>query len=126
MTHIRKKGQSILSFLLVLMGMTLYGQNDIYLSYECSDQIIRPTKAKIKLMSPDKKTFYLFEDSVRNFNFSKRNYFKSKGKYTLSICFEAEKYGKDSLNYVFELNGDEIITTITLSFDYREKRFTIM
>jgi len=121
MTHIRKIAQSVLSSLLLLMGMTLYGQNDIHFSYECSDKINSPTKASILLKSPDNEISNLFTDKVNNYNFSEKNYFKSKGKYTLSISFEAEKYGKDSLDYDFELNGFEIITVISVAFDYRER-----
>lgn len=121
MTDMRKIAQSVLSSLLLLMGITLYGQNDIHFSYECSDKINSPTKATILLKSPDKQMFNLFTDKVSNYDFSEKNYFKSKGKYTLSISFEAEKYGKDSLDYDFELNGFEINTVISVEFDYRER-----
>lgn len=117
----REIAQSVLSSLFLLIGMTLYGQNEIHFSYECRDKINSPTKTTILLKSPDKKIFNLFTDKVNNYNFSEKNYFNSKGKYTLSISFEAEKYGKDSLDYGFELNGYEINTEISVEFDYRER-----
>lgn len=121
MTQIRKIVQSVLIFLLVAMGTTLYGQNDMLFSYECRDDIRGNTKAEVILKSPDNTTINLFKDTVSNYSFSEKKYFKSKGKYTLSISFEAEKYGKDSLNYDFELNGYEMVTYISVTFDYRER-----
>jgi len=103
------------------MGMTLYGQNDIRFSFECNERIESPSKAKIILKSPDKESFNMFTDTIRNYSFSEKNFFKSKGKYTLSITFETEKYGKDSLDYTFELKGSEVTIVISVSFDYREK-----
>lgn len=121
MTLFQKIAQSVLFLLLTLKGITLNGQNDIYFSYKCSDTTLRPINAEIKLISPDLKIFNLFTDTVGNYNFTEKKYFKTKGNYTLSIYFKAENYGKDSLKYDFDLKGDEIITRILLSFDYREK-----
>lgn len=113
--------QNILLSLLLLMGITLYGQNDIHFSYECNDKIECPSNAKIILKSPDKEIFNLFDDTLSNYKFSEKNYFKSKGRYILSIHFEAGKYGKDYLDYTFDLKGSEIATAISVSFDYKER-----
>jgi hypothetical protein len=121
MTHIRKLAKYILSTLLLIMGMTLYGQNDLRFSYECRDKSLSPIKAKILLKSPDKEIVNLFSDTVSNFVFSGKNYFKSKGNYTLLITYLTENYGKDSIDYDFDISGTEIITDISIEFDYRER-----
>jgi len=121
MTHIQKIAKFIISSLLLLMGMTLYGQNDLHFSYECKDKTISPIKAKIILKSPNKEIFNLFVDTVSSFVFSEKNYFKSKGNYTLSVSYITENHGKDSIDYEFDLNGNEIITDISVSFDFRER-----
>lgn len=121
MIYIQKIAQNILSFLLLLMGMTLYGQNDFKFSYECGNEIKRPFKTKILLKHPDNTTSNLLIDTVSKYNFSEMNYLKFKGKYTLSIWFETDDYGKDSLEYDFDLNGNEIISDISVSFDFSER-----
>jgi hypothetical protein len=73
------------------------------------------------LKLPENKTYTLFSDTINESNYSNKNFFKTKGKYTISIFFEAEKYGSDSIDYNFELNGYEINTEISVRFDYRER-----
>ena len=107
--------------LLLVMGMTLYGQRRIDFSYKCENNIKRPFKSRILLKHPENKTSKLFSDTISEYNFSSKNFLKTKGKYTISIFFEAENYGKDSIDYNFELNGHEINTMIYVSFDYSEK-----
>ena len=104
-----------------LISETLYAQNELHFSYKCENEIIRPVKVKVSLKSPDREIYNLLTDSLSEYEFSEKNYFKSKGKYVLSIRFESSKYGKDSLIYDFELNGEEISTSISISFDYRDK-----
>ena len=111
----------VLISLLIVKGIGLYGQSDIHFSYECRDKIKSPVAARILLKFPDKTIFNLLIDTVTKYSFSEKNYFKSKGKYTLSVLFEAEKYGKDSLDYDFELNGSEISTVISVEFGYNER-----
>lgn len=103
------------------MGVNTYGQNNINFSYECSDNILSPTSVRILLKSPDSKSFNLFTDTLSRFTFTEKNFFKLKGEYILSIWFYAGEYGSDSLEYSFELNGGELNTSISLSFDYKEK-----
>lgn len=105
----------------LLMGVNTYGQNNINFSYECSDNILSPTSVRILLKSPDSKSFNLFTDTLSRFTFTEKNFFKLKGEYILSIWFYAGEYGSDSLEYSFELNGGELNTSISLSFDYKEK-----
>lgn len=121
MKHVFNIARFLLVFLLVVKGLHLYGQNDLRFSYKCSDEIRRPYNTKILLKYPDNKISYLLLDTLSKYNFSEKNYFNSKGKYTLSIWFETEKYGKDSIDYNFDLNGNEIITDISVGFDYRER-----
>jgi len=121
MKKIEKITLYIFSFLAFLMGETLYGQNDIHFSYECEAGVSKPAKARILLKSPDNKIFTLFADTVNEYEFYEKNYFKSNGKYILSVWFEDAKHVKDSLNYDFELSGKEIITLISISLDYRER-----
>ncbi|NJK98759.1 MAG: hypothetical protein HC905_31010 [Bacteroidales bacterium] len=121
MTHIQKITKYVLSTLLLITGMTLYGQNDLHFSYECQDKTLSPIKAKILLKSPDKEIFNLFADTVSNFVFSGKNYFKTKGNYTLLITYSTDNYGKDSIDYDFNISGSEINTDISIEFDYRER-----
>ena len=101
--------------------MQLYGQNDFRFSYECGDEIKKPFKTKILLKYPDDKISLLPIDTASTYIVSEKNYLKYKGKYTLSIWCETESYGKDSINYDFNLNGNEIITDISVRFGYRER-----
>jgi hypothetical protein len=111
----------ILVFVLFLKGIQLYGQNDFRFSYVCGNEIKRPFTSKILLKYPDNTTSNLLIDTVSKYNFSEINYLKFKGKYTLSIWFETDNYGKDSLEYDFNLNGNEIISDISVSFDFSER-----
>ena len=99
----------------------LYERNDINFSFELGDEIASTSKARILLKTPKKEILNLFTDTISKYEFSKRHYFKSKGKYTLSIYFESKTYGADSLNYDFKLNGMELNVSISISFDYRER-----
>jgi len=121
MAHIQKIAKYIISSLLLLMGMALYGQNDLHFSYECKDKTISPIKTKIILKSPNKAIFNLFVDTVSSFVFSEKNYFKSKGNYTLSIFYVTDNHGKDSIDYDFAISGNEIYTDISIGFDYSER-----
>lgn len=121
MKRIRIITRRIFIFLLLIEGMSLYGQNGINFSYKCENEIIRPIKSRILLKLPENKTYTLFSDTINESNYSNKNFFKTKGKYTISIFFEAEKYGSDSIDYNFELNGYEINTEISVRFDYRER-----
>jgi hypothetical protein len=121
MTHIQEITKYVLSTLLFILGMTLYGQNDLHFSYECNDKIISPIKTTILLKTPDKEIFNLYADTVSDFVFSKKNYFKSIGKCTLSISFVTKNNGIDSIDYDFDINGAELITDISVEFDYRER-----
>lgn len=123
MKRIRAITRRIFIFLLLLEGMSLYGQNRINFSYKCENEIKRPFKSRISLKLPEKKTYKLFSDTINESNYSTKDIFKTKGKYTISIFFEAEKYGKDSIDYNFELNGTEINTTISVSFDFSERLY---
>jgi len=99
----------------------LYERNDINFSFEFGDEIASTSKARILLKTPQKEVLNLFTDTISKYEFSKKNYFKSKGKHTLSIYFESKKYGADSLNYDFKLNGKELNVSISISFDYKER-----
>ena len=123
MKQIQTITRRIFIFLLLLEGMSLYGQNRINFSYKCENEIKRPYKSRILLKLPENKTYKLFSDTINELKYSTTDFFKTKGKYVISIYFDAEKYGKDSINYSFELNGTEINTTISVSFDFRERLY---
>lgn len=122
MTNINKIYLSFLSSLLLLLGMNLYGQNDLFFSYRSSEDIKWTTNVIILLKSPDKEVFNLFTDTVKEYNYSGDNYFLSKGKYSLSIWYVDENNVKDSIDYDFELYGNEMSTKISVSFDYMIER----
>jgi len=121
MKRIRITTRRILIFLLLVEGMNLYGQNGIEFSYKCENEIKRPFNSRILLKLPKNKTQKLFSDTINDYHFKTKNFLKIQGKCTISIFFEAEKYGKDSIDYNFELNGNEINTEISVRFDYSER-----
>lgn len=121
MTDLHKITKIGLLILALFKGMDSYAQNEVYFKYECDEKIISPTTAKIILESAQGDELVLFSDTVKNYHFSENNFFKSRGEQNLSISFNAGKYGKDSLDYHFELSGSEIITVISISFDYKER-----
>ncbi len=123
MKRIRTITRLFLISLLFVKGLTLYGQNEINFSYECEDEILKPFKSRILLKLPENKTQMLFSDSTNEYRFSTKNFFKSKGKYSISLLFETEKYGKDSIDYGFVLKGNELNTEISVSFDYGERLY---
>lgn len=121
MKQVFNKVRLILVFSMLITVMQLYGHNDFSFSYECGDEIKRPVKTRILLKYPDDKIFKLLIDTVSKYKVSEKNFLMYKGKYTLSIWFETVSYGKDSIDYDFELNGNEIITEISVSFGYRDR-----
>lgn len=120
MKQIHIKGRFLFSFLLIVNGLLLYGQTELRFGYECADEIKGP-EVKIFIKGPDNMTLKLLVDTVRIFNFYQKDYFKYKGKYILSICLVTEKYGKDSINYDFDLKGNETEVDISASFDFNER-----
>lgn len=111
----------ILVLSLLIKGVYTYGQHELRLSYVCEDEIKGSFRTEIRLKHPDNKTSYLFTDTVRKYKVSEKNYLKLNGKYTLSIWFDAKNYGKDSLNYDFNVNGNELVSDISIRFDYDER-----
>ena len=101
--------------------MNLHGQNEMQFSFECGEAIKSPIETSILLKLPDGRISKLYSDSKTKYDFIDRENYTSKGKYILSIFFSTENYGQDSIDYGFELNGDEIKTTISVDFDYKER-----
>ncbi|MBB6461858.1 hypothetical protein [Flammeovirga kamogawensis] len=101
--------------------MNLHGQNVLQFSIESGEAIKSPIESSVLLKFPDGRISKLYSDSKSKYDFIDKEYFTSKGKYILSIYFIAEKYGQDSIEYDFELNGDEIKTTISVNFDFKER-----
>jgi|SRR5665647_50372 len=108
----------ILVSLLLVKSLTLYGQNHIDFYYKCGDGIKESINSRITLKQPNNKTIVLYSDTVSYYDFSSKNFFKNKGKYQLIVLFDTENYGKDTVNYKFELNGTELSTTIYVSFNH--------
>ncbi|MCB9313816.1 MAG: hypothetical protein R2787_05885 [Saprospiraceae bacterium] len=111
----------IIIFFVCLMSMNLHGQNELQFSFECGESIKSPIESSVLLKFPDGRISKLYLDSKPKYDFIDKEYFTSKGKYILSIYFIAENYGQDSIEYDFELNGDEIKTTISVNFDFKER-----
>ncbi|NRB65362.1 MAG: hypothetical protein HRU40_20490 [Saprospiraceae bacterium] len=101
--------------------MNLHGQNELQFSFECGESIKSPIESSVSIKFPDGRISKLYSDSKTKYDFIDKEYFTSKGKYILSIYFIAENYGQDSIEYDFELNGDEVKTTISVNFDFRER-----
>lgn len=121
MANIQKIAEFVLSTFLLIMGMSLYGQNDLRFSYECKDKTLSPFNTKVLLKSPDKEIFNLFADTASKFVLSEKEYFKSTGIYTLFITYSTEGHGQDSIAYDFDICGTEINTNISIEFDYKER-----
>lgn len=121
MEQSHKKIKLILICFLFIKCIALHGQSNMQFLYECGKHFEDPIHSKILLKRPEKTTDKLFSDTISKYNFSKNNFFKTKGQYTLSICFESEKYGKDSIEYDFEVKGNEINIIISVNFNYSEK-----
>lgn len=111
--------------------MTLYGQSDLGFSYEYSrGGLLRSDSnfdsfvfSKIKIRFPKGNIYQLFQDTVNKYEYSKRNFFQEQGEYTLMIYFYSDKYGKDSIDYKFEISGKEIKVDISVSFYYSGKYY---
>ena len=101
--------------------MNLHGQNELQFSFECGEAIKSPIELSVLLEFPDGRIFKLYSDSKTKCDSIDKEYFTSKGKYILSIYFITKNYGQDSIDYDFELNGDEIKTTISVDFDFKER-----
>ena len=101
--------------------MNLLGQNELQFSFECEESIKSPIETSVLLRFPDGRISKLYSDSKTKYDCNDKEYFTSQGEYILSINFSAENYGQDSIIYDFELNGNEIKTTISVDFDFRER-----
>lgn len=101
--------------------MNLHGQNELLFSFECEESINSPIETSVLLRFPDGRISKLYSDSKTKYDFNDKEYFTSQGEYILSINFSAENYGQDSIVYGFKLNGNEIKTTISVDFDFRER-----
>lgn len=107
--------------LVFLTSMNLNGQNALQFSFECGEEIKSSIASSALLKNSNGNISELYSDTLTKFDFFGKDYFTSKGKHTLSIHFNAEKYGQGSIDYDFELNGNEIKTIISVDFDFREQ-----
>ncbi len=74
MKRIRTITRRIFIFLLLLEGMSLYGQNRMNFSYKCENEIKRPFKSRILLKLPENKTYKLFSDTINESNYSTKDF----------------------------------------------------
>lgn len=115
----------IIVLFVYLININLHGQNELQFSFKCGETVKSPIEFSVLLKFPDGRISKLYSDSktkyLNSYNFSDKEYFTSKGKYILSIYFNAENYGEDSIDYDFKLYGDEIKTTISVDFDFKER-----
>jgi hypothetical protein len=102
--------------------MNVFGQSDLLFEYEYSN-FIAPIYSRIELKFPNGKNKKIFSDTLSMFEYSQKNYLDETGKYTLKISFNSDKYGQDSINYDFELNGKETNIDISIKFDYNGKYY---
>lgn len=101
--------------------MNLHGQSELQFSFEYGETIKSAIETSVLLKFPDGRISILHSDSKSEYDFMDEEYFTSKGKYFLSIYFSADNYTQDSIVYDFELNGNEIKTTISVDFDFGER-----
>ena len=123
MKHIHRILRNILFSLLIIRGVDLCADNNITFAYWNRDSITGKTKATILLKQPNDETIVLFDGTQKEYKFSEEEYFKLRGKYTVSILYEAENYGKDSCSYDFSLSGEEFDTDVLISFEYLESDY---
>ena len=98
----------IYCFVLIVNSLSLFGQVDVQLNYECSDDL------QLFLVFPDGKVKQLTDTSKKR-EYCPANYLHDTGKYELKVVFESKKLKKDTVNYSFELNGEETDILIVVS-----------
>jgi len=106
--------------LLLFTGITAYGQSELRFKYEYNN-FPQEIFSKIAITTPDNESCIIYCDTKWKYNFNDKYFFTGKGKYILSVYFESEKYGRDSIKYDFNINGNEIYTEISVDFSFREK-----
>ncbi len=107
--------------LLFLNGINAQGQNKMHFSFSYDAEIKASIVARIVVLLPDGGVSQLYSGTLFEYKLVDKSNFISKGKYKLLICFKAEEYGQDSINYDFELKGGEMETFIDVNFDFSEK-----
>ncbi|MBI5403962.1 MAG: hypothetical protein HY959_11225 [Ignavibacteriae bacterium] len=106
--------------LLFVANISVYGQSGLQFRYQYND-FSGKISSTINIISPDNVIHKLYSDTAGKFSLNDENFFTKDGKYTLSVLFESEKYGRDSINYDFTLNGSEIYTEINTRFFFKNK-----
>lgn len=107
--------------LVFVFSINLHGQNGVQFSFECKGEIEQSFVSQILIKLPNGKIKRLYKDTISNYEVLDKENFDIKGKYSLSIFFKAEKYGQDSIEYDFELKGNEVKTTISIVFDVKRE-----
>ncbi len=107
--------------LLITISLNLYGKNEVHFLFECNEEIKGPFISKIIFTLPEGKITRQIEDTSSIHEILNPSNFKAEGKYGLSIYFESEYYGKDSIDFGFELKGNEIKTILSIEFHLKEQ-----
>ncbi len=116
-----KINRFIIIFFICLISNNLHGQNKLQFSFECGETIKSAIDTKISLKFPNGNTSILYADSKTKYGFADKEIVSSKGEHILLIYLNVANYGYDSIAYNFELNGNEIETTISVTFDFIEQ-----
>jgi len=107
----RPKNFYILCF--SFFSLNVIAQADLNFSYYFySNSVSERTYSSIYLKSYNETT-QLLCDTVSKFEYATKDFFKSKN-YVLVVEFENKMFGKDSLNYPFDLDGNEIRVDIDI------------
>jgi hypothetical protein len=94
--------------------MNSFGQNDLNFEYNCKES--RNSLCKVYLQFPSGKVNQIYNDRLAEFNLSKQKYFFEKGEYRLIVNFNKGNKQNDTVNYIFELTGEELSININVSF----------
>jgi hypothetical protein len=113
----------LIVFFLFTNTLNLFGQTDLrFVRYNNSDEFKNPMFSQIFLIFPKGDTNQLYSDTTKSSEFLYADYFHDKGEYSLKVIVESEEFGKDSIIYPFELNGEETDIGIDIRFQYDRKK----
>lgn len=109
---------------LVFMGnIHLHGQNEMQLSIACREGVGASFVSKALIKLPNGGVKRVYKEKASDCMILDKENFNTKGNYTLSIYWQAENGGEDSIDYNFELQGDEWRTSISVEFDQKKESY---
>lgn len=112
----------ILNILIIVININLNAGQSFNFNYSYAKAFSDAVYTSVALITPSAATpEILYADTINNVKIHKENYFNTPGRYSIQITFNSDKHGKDSLNYPFDITGDEIAVEISVCFEYRSK-----